>query len=534
MNECFITAKDHKKDFSKKIQCRLINPSKTHIARISKNILDGINNEIRKNSNLIQWRNTYEVLNWFKSIDNKAKKTFIKFDIDSFYPSISKKTLLMALEFGRKFMTINQDDIDIVIHSCKTVLSYNGSTWIKKNNTDQFDIPMGSLHGAEACELVGLFLLDQLKEVLGKGDYGLYRDDGLVVFENSSCKIEKVSKAIRKIFNNNGFKITIETGSRKVEFLDVILDLNENSYRPFRKQNSETVYVHRLSNHPRYIKHQIPISINKRLNNLSKSIKEFDLVRKNYQDALYQSKYEFKLSYQDDVQGSAKTKRKRRRKVIYFQPPFSLSVITPIGRKFLGLVKKHFTAKHPLYKFLNPKCIKLSYCCLSNVKNEITSFNKKVRENSDDNSNEPILCNCRGRVKDPNVCPLNGECKKKQLVYRADVESADSKMVYIGSTGNSFKERYATHKRSLSKRESGAPTTLSAYYWQEKDKGFDPKITWSIVKEVHGKFNRKNGCPLCNRERLEISRIDKNKILNKRNELKSNCPHHRNNFFPNK
>ena len=55
LQECFITAKDHKKDFRQKNQCRLLNPSKTYMAKISKKILDKINSAIREKSSLIQW-----------------------------------------------------------------------------------------------------------------------------------------------------------------------------------------------------------------------------------------------------------------------------------------------------------------------------------------------------------------------------------------------------------------------------------------------------------------------------------------------
>ena len=40
----FVTIKDHKDDFPGRIKCRLINPSKTQIGIISKNILEKVNN----------------------------------------------------------------------------------------------------------------------------------------------------------------------------------------------------------------------------------------------------------------------------------------------------------------------------------------------------------------------------------------------------------------------------------------------------------------------------------------------------------
>ena len=43
---------------------------------------------------------------------------------------------------------------------------------------------MGSYDGAEVCELVGLFILNDLCNIYGKENIGLYRDDGLAVFKN--------------------------------------------------------------------------------------------------------------------------------------------------------------------------------------------------------------------------------------------------------------------------------------------------------------------------------------------------------------
>ncbi len=69
-NQAFLTVKDHKKDFPRNIKCRLINPSKNHIAKASKIILDQINVSIRKETGLLQWRKTKDVLDWFNGIEN--------------------------------------------------------------------------------------------------------------------------------------------------------------------------------------------------------------------------------------------------------------------------------------------------------------------------------------------------------------------------------------------------------------------------------------------------------------------------------
>ena len=44
--DAYITLKDHKNDFPNKIKYRLINPTKSNIGKISKHIIDKINNNI--------------------------------------------------------------------------------------------------------------------------------------------------------------------------------------------------------------------------------------------------------------------------------------------------------------------------------------------------------------------------------------------------------------------------------------------------------------------------------------------------------
>ena len=56
-----------------------------------------------------------------------------------------------------------------------------------KKDNPEFDVTIGSCdHGAELCELLGLYLLDILTKEFGKQNIGLYRDDGSSYFENIS------------------------------------------------------------------------------------------------------------------------------------------------------------------------------------------------------------------------------------------------------------------------------------------------------------------------------------------------------------
>ena len=85
--------KDHKGNFNSNPKCRLINPSKSELGKVSKIILDNINESLRSKLNVNQWINSASVINWFSSINNKSDHTFLLFDIVEFYPSINEKLL---------------------------------------------------------------------------------------------------------------------------------------------------------------------------------------------------------------------------------------------------------------------------------------------------------------------------------------------------------------------------------------------------------------------------------------------------------
>ena len=94
---CLITLKDHKPNFQNNPTVRLLNPAKNELGRISKTILDKINVIHHNSLHLNQWKNTQEVIDCFKDIDNKQRYKFIMFHIKDFYTSISKELLTDAL-----------------------------------------------------------------------------------------------------------------------------------------------------------------------------------------------------------------------------------------------------------------------------------------------------------------------------------------------------------------------------------------------------------------------------------------------------
>ena len=171
---------------------------------------------------------------------------------------------------------------------------------------------MGSFDGAETCELVGSYLLSQLPKSI-REKVGLYGDDGLGAFKETPRQIEQIKKQIRKTFSDN-LKITIEANKKVVDFLDVTLDLNKGTYKPFIKPNNTPLYVHRESNHPPSIIRNIPAAINKRLNETSSNKEDFDEAAPIYQQALNNSGYDFKLEFEQAGKKHQPGKKKHHRK----------------------------------------------------------------------------------------------------------------------------------------------------------------------------------------------------------------------------
>ena len=131
LKEAYITVKDHKPEFPNVTKCRLINPTKSQIGRISKQILDNINVQLIDKLNLRLLKNTDETILWFKSIEQKTRKSFIQLDIVNYYPSVTEALLDRVLDFAAENVTITNEQRKIIKNARKSILFHNKETWQK-------------------------------------------------------------------------------------------------------------------------------------------------------------------------------------------------------------------------------------------------------------------------------------------------------------------------------------------------------------------------------------------------------------------
>ena len=253
---------------------------------------------------------------------------------------------------------------------------------------------MGSLDGAEISEQIGLSMLSEIKKIdgLNQRNNGLHRDDGLILREKCpGPKRDRVIKNLHKLFRDHGLKITIVTAGPVANFLDVTLDLSDGTYKPFRKPNDIPVYINAASNHPPSILKHIPKMVERRLNNISCNEAVFNNAKLLYEDALRRSGFDSKLTYDN---GSATQRKKRRRKITWFNRPSAkaLTRTFPKNSYCWSTNISRPTTSSGKRKIFNRNTLKVSPRCMPNIDSAIKSHNNRLLKSSNE---DKMTCNCR-------------------------------------------------------------------------------------------------------------------------------------------
>ena len=267
---------------------------------------------------------------------------------------------------------------------------------------------------------------------------------------------DKQRKNIIKIFKSIGFTIEIITNLTEVNFLDGTFNLLNGKYRPCKKPNDNLIYVHTSSNHPPQVLKQLTDSICDILSRNSTNEEIFNSVKNEYEEALNKCGYDTKLKYvQSQSKINSKNAKQRKRKIIWFNPPFNKNVTTNVAKSFLKLIDEHLPSSHRLKKIFNRNIVKVSYSCTVNMSNIIKGHNKRITQ--------PITivnqrCNCRNK----NECPLDGKCRTPNVIYKCVVSAPNTQdKVYIGLTENEWKQRYYNHTKAFRNKQYEHNTALS-------------------------------------------------------------------------
>jgi hypothetical protein len=332
---------------------------------------------------------------------------------------------------------------------------------------------------------------------------------------------------IIKIFKKEGLNITINVNLKVVEFLDVELNLETETHKPFTKPNNTILYVNADSNHPQSMKRNIPLACQKRLSLLSSNEDIFNAAAPEYQEALDKAGYKYQLRYDHTAKIGVQGKRYRAKEETWFNPPFSQNVKSNIGADFLKSVDSSFPKDHPLRSICNRNTLKLSYRTTSNMSQVISRHNKKVSSVE----KEPIIpakadCNCQ---KSKLPCIMGGKCVPGCVVYQGAVTRKDTGQTdyYTGLSEPSWKLRYANHKQNfkVDNQQNRTATCLSKHIWKLKDQNIGYSLKFKQLIQAQA-FNPVTGmCRLCLSEKYFIMFKPEGANINSRSEFFAACRH---------
>ena len=106
---------------------------------------------------------------------------------------------------------------------------------------------------------------------------------------------------------------------------------------PYSKPNNTLRYINVESNHPPAVIKNIPEGINRRLSEISSNEEIFESAAPEYQKALNDGGHPYRLHYKKP-KTTGSHKRTRKRKIIWYNPPYNKNVKTNVGKEFLKII----------------------------------------------------------------------------------------------------------------------------------------------------------------------------------------------------
>ena len=385
--------------------------------------------------------------------------------------------------------------------------------WEKKDVN--FDVSMGSGDGAEVTELIDLFLMyqiSQVEKIVPKENLGAFRDDYLLVTGKTRSDNERIKKALIKLFKKYGLDIEISLNLTEVNYLDVNLNIENGRYKPYLKTNENLKYVNRYSNHWKLILEQIPKGIEKRLNTISSTKLEFNQTKQAFQDALENAGHQYTLKWKKN--DTTRPRRKLRKKeVCYYNPPYSKSIKTNIGQKFISLVKKWFCNNPTMKSKFSTSTLKVSYSNCPNISQIINKNNNKILNSINTPTHKE--CNCTSSACPIPQAPVDRNCRSKDTVYEAEIEAENgAKHRYIGGTSQELKNRICFHRSCTRHLHLSKSCELAKKAHQLTERGLNYTIKWNIKEKSRSFRAGDKTCLLCNCEMYHILYSSGTNLLN--------------------
>ena len=128
----------------------------------------------------------------------------------------------------------------------------------------------------------------------------------------SGTQLDRIKRNLQKALKDFGLDIVAESNLNNVNYLDVTLNLNNGSFKPYHKPDDIIPYINKESKHPPSIIEHLPASIEKRLSNNSSDEKRFKEAAIYCEDTLNKAGYINNLVYHTPSTSNQENKNKSR------------------------------------------------------------------------------------------------------------------------------------------------------------------------------------------------------------------------------
>ena len=288
-----------------------------------------------------------------------------------------------------------------------------------------------------------------------------------------------------------------EDNKKIVNFLDVKLNLITGKYQPYSKPNNTPLYVHSKSNHPPSVLCNIPLSINKRLTEMSSDQDSFEQPPRHISKPL--TKVVITTSYVQFKHPLSLTTNRTIPREAVKEKLYGIThhintknISTNVEQSFLKIIDEEFPADITHYtrystviqsRLVTAVCQTSSKYTMDTTNPRCPQFPARVALTCVvalvcvGGGGGGILLNFRQNLQISDIhappdfrhwCPLSNKCITESVVYQATVTIKDNTsnippQTYVGLTENSFKTRLANHKSSFNSFDKRNATELTKY-----------------------------------------------------------------------
>ena len=447
----------------------------------------------------------------------------------------------------------------------------------EEKSLEEKGLTIGGNESAWLADLVGAYILENTKSHFRKTKYyGLYRDDGIAVFNNKLSYDDvlkwrtKFQNSVNRLAGGNYLQFTCEvwldksTSVLPTLTIDPKITIRPDNFFPYLdtelvwspegdlqfqvhlKPNQQLKYLNADSIHTKSCFKAIPSGVYKRLSKLTtvtetnknlpldkiypqhfKALQSAGLVTKKVPTLTEQLQHDEQAKAAKQAKDDSNNQRNRSR-TTYFCIGY-----TKIWSKPIHTIIKEMKAKFNL-PWLR---VSMSYHRFTNLREIFQGdLSRKLNIELTSKDFEPLPCNCRpGRT---GMCGYNNICRNSVIVYK--VECNNTGKVYIGNTQQMFKKRMQQHFGEVGKLvKLGEKSDSYAKHFatqlspenvssETQRNGITCSIIWqgnplSVVKT----FATRN-CTLCAKERTAIlkqSRTNPQLLINSNNEIYGACRH---------